>query len=113
MFAYSFFLAQTKVEEALIHDAATLIVNTYKELKLQGRVPHRYSYVFEDHDEDERTQGSQTRPRLEAEAVPELVEEADALLQRDSPSLTTCGDRPSVPQELGEIVTRNMRGVRD
>ncbi|CAN8032515.1 unnamed protein product, partial [Ixodes persulcatus] len=95
------------VEEALIHDAATLIVNTYKELKLRSLVPHRYSYIFEDQDEDERRAGSQSRPRLEAEA--ELLEEGDQLLQADSPSTTTCGDRPSVPQELGEIITRNLR----
>lgn len=95
------------VEEALIHDAATLIVNTYKELKLRSLVPHRYSYIFEDQDEDERRAGSQPRPRLEAEA--ELLEEGDQLLQADSPSTTTCGDRPSVPQELGEIITRNLR----
>ncbi|CAN8006284.1 unnamed protein product, partial [Ixodes hexagonus] len=95
------------VEEALIHDAATLIVNTYKELKLRSLVPHRYSYIFEDQDDDERRSGPQSRPRIEAEA--ELLEEGDQLLQADSPSSTTCGDRPSVPQELGEIITRNLR----
>lgn len=106
------------LEEALIQDAASLIVNTYKELKLSDRFPHRYSYIFEDHDDQESMTAAGRRggpsaalqpPRLEAELLEEGAEEVP---QSDSPEAAArCGERPSVPQELGEIITKKLRGT--
>ncbi|KAK8780357.1 hypothetical protein V5799_018301 [Amblyomma americanum] len=105
------------LEEALIQDAASLIVNTYKELKLRSLVPHRYSYIFEDHEDDEALASGRRDaaaaavlqpPRLEAELLEEGAPEA--MPQSDAPYQSSgCGERPSVPQELGEIITRNLR----
>lgn len=98
------------VEEALIHDAASLIVNTYKDLKLRSLVPHRYSYIFEDRDENAngRTVPGIHKPHMGVSEA-ELVEESDRILQDAANEKNTCGDKPSVPQELGEIITRNLR----
>ncbi|KAH8040798.1 hypothetical protein HPB51_012968 [Rhipicephalus microplus] len=96
------------LEEALIQDAASLIVETYKDLKLRSVVPHRYSYIFEDHEDEEFRRGPSAAlqpPRLEAE----LLEEAEPMPQSDAPH-QGCGERPSVPQELGEIITKHLRG---
>ncbi|XP_065310439.2 glutamate receptor 1-like [Dermacentor albipictus] len=104
------------LEEALIQDAASLIVETYKGLKLRSVVPHRYSYIFEDHEDDDSLAAATRRdggpsavlqpPRLEAEL---LEEGAQAVPQSDAPH-QGCGERPSVPQELGEIITKHLRG---
>ncbi|XP_064481891.1 glutamate receptor 1-like [Ornithodoros turicata] len=97
------------VEEALIHDAASLIVNTYKDLKLRSLVPHRYSYIFEDHEETEHVApGSLVMAHGESPEA-EMVDEGDQVLADAPDTRTSCGGQPSVPQELGEIITRNLR----
>ncbi|KAL1434798.1 hypothetical protein MTO96_001693 [Rhipicephalus appendiculatus] len=100
------------LEEALIQDAASLIVETYKDLKLRSVVPHRYSYIFEDHDDDDSLRRGPSAalqpPRLEAELLEEAAA-AEPMPQSDAPH-QGCGERPSVPQELGEIITKHLRG---
>ncbi|OQR71361.1 glutamate receptor 1-like, partial [Tropilaelaps mercedesae] len=70
------------VDQALLHDAAQLIVTAYKELKRDGQIPRKHSDVFE------------------------------AFLRIDNPPANCDVETISATHELGDIISRHMRRER-
>ncbi|XP_022693986.1 glutamate receptor 1-like isoform X2 [Varroa jacobsoni] len=66
-------------DQALLHDAAQIIVTAYKELRANGQIPRKHSDVFE------------------------------AFLRIDNPPATCDVEKVSATLELGDIISRHIR----